>query len=209
MATMCPKCHLTVDEDFICCAEVRFTWKCRSCHKRSQGFFVPFSRCHLCGGELEVVEVKGDLAPARTRAIRSAILMESNSYHYYRLAALSAKDERAKAVFEDFTAKEQEHLETLLDKYHVHADPSAGHAPDTMILSWLMKGINFSDAGGSLRVLYDKAIQMEERTQDFYRDQAKIVSNPGEKELYLELAAEEEDHAALLATERDAFFGTA
>jgi rubrerythrin len=205
MATMCPKCHRTVEEDYICCADMRFTWKCRECHKRSQGFFVPFSRCHLCGGELEMVESERDFAPDRTRAVRSGVLMESNAYHYYRLAAASAQDPRTAAVFKDFMEKEREHLETLLLKYHVHEDASPNQAADEMIIGWLLKGIDFSEARGSVRALYDKAIQMERRTLDFYRDQAKVVSNPLEKELYLELAAEEEDHAALLETERDAF----
>lgn len=209
MATMCPKCHSTVDEDYICCAEVRFTWKCRSCHKRSQGFYVPFSRCHLCGGDLDVVEAAGDLSPDRTRAIREGILLESNACHYYRLAALNASDPRAAAVFRDFAGKEQEHLETLLDKYHVHDDTSAWQAPDEMIVGWLLKGIDFSEAKGGPAALYDRAIAMEERTLEFYRDQAKVAANPLERELYLELAAEEKEHAALLETERDAFFGTA
>ncbi len=206
MASQCPKCHRTVEEDIVCCAEVRFTWKCRGCHKRSTGFFVPFSRCHLCGGELQVLESTGDDHPERTRAVHNGLLMEYNAFHYYRLAALNTRTPRARALFEDFMAKEREHLETLLDKYHVHEDDVAGQAPDDMIIGWLLKGIDFAAAQDSPLALYDRAIQMERRTLDFYRDQAKIVSSPLEKELYLELAAEEEDHAALLETEREVLF---
>jgi len=51
----CPKCHRVLTDDTICCADVRYTWKCRECGKLSQGFVVPYGKCYLCGGTFDVV----------------------------------------------------------------------------------------------------------------------------------------------------------
>ena len=50
MPSTCPKCRQVVAEDIVCCAELRYTWKCTSCAKLSTGFALPFGRCFLCGG---------------------------------------------------------------------------------------------------------------------------------------------------------------
>jgi len=55
MPSNCPKCRRILEEDEICCAQVRYTWKCRKCHKLSTGFAVPYGKCFLCGGELEQI----------------------------------------------------------------------------------------------------------------------------------------------------------
>ena len=49
MASSCPKCHQIIEDDSVCCAEVKYTWKCRACGKLSNGFVVPYGRCFLCG----------------------------------------------------------------------------------------------------------------------------------------------------------------
>jgi hypothetical protein len=45
-----------LDQDEICCAQVRYTWKCKQCHKLTTGFAMPYGKCFLCGGDLAVVE---------------------------------------------------------------------------------------------------------------------------------------------------------
>ena len=56
MPSTCPKCHHVLEQDEICCAQVRYTWKCRACHKLTTGFALPYGKCFMCGGDLEVVE---------------------------------------------------------------------------------------------------------------------------------------------------------
>ena len=56
MPSSCPKCRRVVEEDEICCAQVRYTWRCKSCFKLTSGFAVPYGKCFLCGGELELIQ---------------------------------------------------------------------------------------------------------------------------------------------------------
>ena len=77
MPSSCPKCHAVLEQDEICCAQVRYTWKCKSCHKLTSGFALPYGKCFLCGGDLEVVEGRelGDShalpGDPRRRAVRA------------------------------------------------------------------------------------------------------------------------------------------
>jgi hypothetical protein len=57
MPSSCPKCRRVIEEDEICCAQVRYTWRCKSCFKLTSGFAVPYGKCFLCGGELEVLPI--------------------------------------------------------------------------------------------------------------------------------------------------------
>jgi glutamate synthase (NADPH/NADH) small chain len=53
--------------------------------------------------------------------------------------------------------------------------------------------------------VYDKAIEMEKRTCDHFKARAQKLQAGPERETYRELAAEEEDHVALLETERKSY----
>src|ERR1017187_1794616 len=55
MPSTCPKCHAVIEEDEICCAQVRYTWRCKSCFKLTSGLAMPYGKCFLCGGDLEVI----------------------------------------------------------------------------------------------------------------------------------------------------------
>ena len=65
MYSTCPKCGRVVEDDIICCAELTQTWKCKSCGKLTTGFVVPYGRCFLCSGELEVIEAYSSDDPAK------------------------------------------------------------------------------------------------------------------------------------------------
>jgi rubrerythrin len=53
--------------------------------------------------------------------------------------------------------------------------------------------------------VYDKAISMERRTQDRFLTHANALPPGPQKEIYRELAAEEEEHVSILETEREQF----
>ena len=207
MATKCPQCHEFVEDDSICCADVRFTWKCKSCSKVTQGFSIPYGKCYLCGGEVEVIKRPKDVDFAALEPIQKGLQLESSAYHFYRLSAKNTNDPAAKEVFSDFMDKEMEHFATIAERYHVHEDLDIDEQHDEKLMAWLLEGIDFSDTKGSLRTVYDRAIQMELKTRDFYLERVEASDSEVERGLYKELAAEEEDHAAILETERDAFFG--
>ncbi len=208
MASMCPKCHAIIENDIVCCADAKYTWKCRSCGKLSTGFVVPYGRCFLCGGRIEVVEGYRQDDAAAVAIVQEAMQYELDMYHFYRLAMQRTSDEELRGVLEEMYHKEEDHLGELEEKYHVHLDPAlrepAGEN-DAMMSRWIFEGIDLRDSGAHVPQVYDKAIEMERRTRDHFEIRAEGLPPGPEREIYRELAAEEEDHVAILETEREQF----
>lgn len=210
MASTCPKCHQVIEDDSVCCAEVKYTWKCGSCGKLTSGFAVPYGRCFLCGGRIEVVEGYSGAQPEQVEIVREAVQFELDMYNFYRLALQHAVDERQRAVLEELYLKEQDHMAELEDKYHVHLDADVKHLPESaqeLAAQWIFEGIDLEGPEGKVLPLYDVAIRMETRTRDHFRARAAAAPEGPQKAVYQELAAEEEEHVSLLETERAQFLG--
>ena len=208
MASQCPKCHQNLEDDSVCCATLRYTWKCKACGKLTTGFVVPFGRCYMCGGETEVVKGYRAEDVQSMKAIEEAVQFEIDSYHFYRIGWQRALNPKIKAVFEQMFLKEQDHIEELETKYHVHLEKEIlAPAPDAdkLLSRELFKGIDLKDSSGQVEPLYARAIEMERRTRDHFRKRAKELPAGPEKEIYRELAAEEEEHVAILETELEQF----
>ena len=203
MPSSCPKCHRILEEDEICCAQVRYTWRCKSCLKLTSGFAVPYGKCFLCGGPLEVIEGRELGDSMRFRAIREAVQFELNSFHFYKLARDQAQSPEQRAVLERLYEAELDHLHELEEKYHAHLDRETVELSadaDKLLANWLFHGIQL---GGhtSVKELYQLALEMERRTRDHFRKLAGGLPAGLEKELCGELAAEEDEHVALLEGE--------
>jgi len=203
MPSSCPKCHRVLDEDEICCSQVRYTWRCKNCLKLTTGFAVPYGKCFMCGGPLEVIEGRELGDSMRFRAIREAVEFELNSFHFYKLARDWAQSDEQRAVLERLYEAELDHLHELEEKYHAHLDRetvelSADH--DKLLANWLFQGIHVDPQTG-VKDLYQIALEMERRTRDHFRKLAGELPAGLEKELCGELAAEEEEHVALLEGE--------
>ena len=204
MASICPKCRQPLDEDAVCCAGLTSTWKCLKCGKLSTGFVVPYGRCFLCGGD--VVVTKPSTAPdaAAARIVEDAVRFEVEMYQFYRLGRLRATDGIQREVFEELFAKEKDHIEEIERKYHVHLDPRVLQTPpdaEPILASWIFEGIDMSEPAGSVRPLYEKALLMERRTRNYFARRAReLPAGPG-RETCRELAAEEEEHVAILEAE--------
>ena len=203
MPSSCPKCHRVLEEDEICCAQVRYTWRCKNCLKLTTGFAVPYGKCFMCGGPLEVIEGRELGDSMRFRAIREAVEFELNSFHFYKLARDRAQSAEQRAVLERLYEAELDHLHELEEKYHAHLDRetvelSADH--DKLLANWLFQGIKLDQQTG-VRDLYEIALEMERRTRDHFRNLAGDLPAGLEKELCGELAAEEEEHVAMLEGE--------
>ena len=204
MVSVCLRCHQVIEEGNICCSELRSTWKCLACEELITGFVVPFGRCFLCGGELELLKAMETDQAEVVRVIEDAMQFEVNSLQYYRMARIKAKDPHQRAVFDRFANMERGHLLLLESKYHIHLDPRVMDMPfnaEKELTSWLFEGINFDAPEGSLRPLYEGALKMEERTRDYFHKRAATLPEGREKELCLELAVEEEGHVAMLQAE--------
>jgi len=210
MASSCPQCHTEVEEDIICCAALRHSWKCRKCGKRSTGFVVPYGRCYLCGGENEVVAPFESPDPKMTKVIEEAVQFEVDMFHFYRLALDRTPDPSVQAVLRDLYAKEQDHLAELEKKYHVHLDPLVLEPmPDAedLIANTIFEGIPFEDLVAHVPALYERALTMERRTRDHFQRRAGELPDGPEREICRELAAEEEDHVTMLETELQQYTG--
>jgi len=203
MPSSCPKCHRVLEEDEICCAQVRYSWRCKSCFKLTSGFAIPYGKCFLCGGELEVIPGRELGDSMRFRAIREAVQFELDSFHFYKLARDRAAHPDQRAVLERLYEAELDHLHELEEKYHAHLDREVGElsADENKLLSkWLFRGIGLTPESG-VKDLYQVALEMERRTRDHFRKLARELPEGLERELCEELAAEEDEHVALLEGE--------
>jgi rubrerythrin len=208
MASTCPKCHSVIEDDSVCCADVKYTWKCKSCGKLSTGFIVPYGRCFLCGGENELTSVYAGPRPDLVDIVQEAMRYEIDMYQFYRLGMQRTNDRVLRAVLEELYHKEEDHIAELQEKYHTHLDPRMMELPEEsgqIISQWIFRGIDFEDAEGHILEVYDRAIVMERRTRDRFREFGNILPPGPHREIYRELAAEEEDHVSVLETEREQF----
>ncbi|MGB7758382.1 MAG: hypothetical protein WBL61_01055 [Bryobacteraceae bacterium] len=203
MPSSCPKCHRVLEEDEICCSQVRYTWRCKNCLKLTTGFAVPYGKCFMCGGPLEVIEGRELGDSMRFRAIREAVQFELDSFHFYKLARDRAQSPEQRAVLERLYEAELDHLHELEEKYHAHLDRETVELSadqDKLLANWLFRGIHLDRQTG-VKELYEAALEMERRTRDHFRKLAADLPAGLEKDLCGELAAEEEEHVALLEGE--------
>ena len=203
MPSTCPKCRRTLEEDEICCAQIRYSWRCRSCFKLTSGLAIPYGKCFLCGGDLEVIPGRDLGDSMRFQAIRDAVQFELNSFHFYKLARDKAKNPDQKAVLERLYEAELDHLHELEEKYHAHLDREVvelSSDEQTLLSNWLFRGIHVTLDSG-IADLYQVALEMERRTRDHFRKLASELPSGLERDLCAELAAEEEEHVALLEGE--------
>jgi rubrerythrin len=202
MVSVCLRCHQVVSDDAICCSELRSIWTCRRCHETLRSFVVPFGRCFLCGGELD--EGERYRAGEAARIVEEALQFEVDSLQFYRLGRIRAKDPHQRALFDQFARMERAHIAELEGKYHVHLDPrilDMVFDAELVITGWLFEGITFDSDEGGLEPLYRKALEMERRTRDHFRRRAEALPEGPEKAICRELAAEEEQHVALMEAE--------
>jgi glutamate synthase (NADPH) small chain len=203
MPSFCPKCRAVLEEDEICCAQVRYTWKCTRCSKLSTGFALPYGKCFMCGGEVQLEERRLE-DPMKLQAVREAVQFELNSYHFYKMALERVANPRNRAILEHLYHNELDHLHELELKYHAHLDrevlelePQA----EKLLADEIFLGLEFADET-AVKQVYELAIAMERRTRDHFRN---LASSPGleavERDIYGELAAEEEEHVAMLESE--------
>ena len=205
MASTCPKCHQVIDDDSVCCVDVKYKWKCKSCSKVTTGFVVPYGRCYLCGGENELIEGYNGEDPEMVAIVQEAVQYEVDMYHFYRIAMQRTDDEKLKEVLEDLYHKEEEHLTSLEEKYHLHSELDLRQLPDNeedIVFRFIFHGIDFKDVGDHVMKVYDRAIAMEKRTRNRFLTHANTLPPGSQQELYKELAAEEEDHVAILETQK-------
>jgi len=200
---LCPKCHQPLedaDEPYICCAGETLQWRCTQCAKVSEGFAFPYGLCPHCGGKLEALAPRSIDEEAALAGIRTAFEIELGGRAFYQRAAAQSADSALAELFSRFAAMEDEHMATLARRYHVDVpgEPPVYDVDRVAIYAGVER--RPGDPGDLFRI----AIALEQRAAEFFAGRAeKAVPGSAERQLYLELAAEERDHASLLATEQD------
>jgi homotetrameric NADPH-dependent glutamate synthase len=195
----CPKCRqpLDGDEEYVCCATARLTWKCQDCAKVSEGFAFPYGMCPACGGKLKVDDPSKVADAAALEVVRIAFEIELGGMAFYGRAAQEAADPMLRALFGRFADMEKEHMETLSRRYHVQVPTGGDFKVDRAAI---YAGIpnRPEDPANLFRI----AIAFEERAVKFFSERGvAVAAGTPEKQLYRELAAEEQEHVDLLTTE--------
>lgn len=197
----CPKCGRPLedsDESYICCSDQVLQWHCTDCGKVSEGFAMPYGMCGYCGGKLEMREAQSVTQQPAVEAIRQAFEIEMGGQSFYVNASKTSADPVLKDLFERFALMEAEHMQTLARRYHV--DPDAVSGEINIDRAAIYSGVENhpEDPANLLRI----AIAFEKRAVKFFEEQGeKADAGSAEQQLYKELAAEEREHVALLATE--------
>lgn len=199
---LCPNCQRPLADGAqapcICCAGASLSWRCRQCARRSEGFAFPYGRCPYCSGELEVLDARQRDRPGPIEGIRLAFEIELGGRAFYQRAAAQSRNPRLKHLFGRFALMEGEHMETLSRRYHLEIPLSA---PDFRIeVAAIFAGVEArpQDPANLFRI----AIGLEHRAAEFFAQRAAgAVAGSDEHRLYAELAAEESEHADLLAAE--------
>jgi rubrerythrin len=196
----CPKCRrpVDVDEEYLCCAGSALAWRCSDCRKVSEGFAFPYGMCPACGGKLEVLDPRRIEEAQSLEAVRTAFEIELGGQAFYTRAAAESKEPVLQELFGKFVAMEQEHMATLARRYHAEVPTPAAdfHVDRAAVYAGIPS--RPEDPANLFRI----AIAFEQRAVKFFSERgAAVPEGSAERQLYQELAAEEQEHVALLTTE--------
>jgi acyl-coenzyme A synthetase/AMP-(fatty) acid ligase/rubrerythrin len=200
----CHKCQAPLAEGTdtadLCCADAPTHWHCEGCGKLSEGFAFPYGRCPHCGGRLILRHDPRTFGADRAavNAVRIAFEIELGGRAFYQRAAAECGDEELRALFSRFAVMEGEHMETLRRRYHVDvAEPSPAFRLEVAAIF-----AHVEHRPDSPDNLFRIAIALEDRAAAFFRMRSSTVpSGSTEQRLYMELGAEEREHADLLCEE--------
>jgi rubrerythrin len=207
----CPKCHRPLPEGAICCAEVRCMWRCRRCFKLTTGFAIPYGRCRLCDGELQMFSDSYAPEAERLWAIREAVQAELDAFLFYKLARDQARHWDERAVLERLCEAEMSVLNELEIEYHPHLATRVLKLEldeQNRLSERLFRGICLSDHS-AVRDLYQAALVMERQNRDRFRVLAGQLPEGTERKVCRELAEKDEGHVALLEAELELLTGAA
>lgn len=201
-STYCPKCQQALYDPeggvSLCCAGAARHWHCTSCAQVSEGFALPYRRCPHCGGELEVVDAPPSEDDAALEGIRKAFEIELGGQAFYRRAACETGNAAMRRLFEGLADMESGHMETLARRYHVPV-PQVRSLADLDTAAVFGGTVNRPDDPENL---FRIAIALENRAAEYFSECAAWADEgSAEERLYRELAAEEREHASLLAAE--------
>lgn len=130
-----------------------------------------------------------------------AIQAEKDGEKYYRDVAAKTENKALKQIINMLADDELKHIDYIKEAIK----DSAPGIHDTQILdkaknvfSEMNAGIDTKSIDASYKDLYQKAIDIEKKSEKFYLDKAGELENKAQRDLFLKLAMEEKKHALLL-----------
>lgn len=202
---LCPHCgQPRTDHDgaeLLCCAAAWAQWHCHGCGETSTAFAFPYGRCPRCGGRLSLSQSSLDPGPATAAvaAVRTAFEIELGGRAFYQRAAVEATEDAMRSLFRRFAAMEGQHMEALARRHHITELPPAPAVFDTELAA-LFAGVE--SRPGEPGNLFRIAIAAEHRAAGFFLSRAAHArAGSADQRQYLQLAAEEHEHAQTLSTE--------
>lgn len=154
----------------------------------------------------------GDPQHDMAEALRQAMQMEMDGYHFYQMAAQGTSDPQGRATFEDLAGEEMAHYRYL--QKHYEAVRSTGRAsPDVRlprpsgekskpIFSDELVG-RLADAHFEMSAL-SIAVQLELSTIRFYKTQAEAADDKDLRQFYADLVDWESGHYDVLSRQQEA-----
>jgi rubrerythrin len=131
--------------------------------------------------------------------------MEINAYYFYQHLAETVDDPDISEFFRSMSEMEKEHSEELSEKYHIDLGTDFFEETKKVKPEPFFTDLGFDANTDDVEHLYNCAIELEKRAHDFFVKKAKTFPESREHDLYLELAAEEQEHISMIETERDRF----
>ena len=141
-------------------------------------------------------------------ALRFAIQMEIDGKEYYKKASAESNSKVGKDLFEWLAGEEDKHrqrFEQIFDEIEkkkgwpeIDIQPYKSNSVKTLFSEALQKTGRTVKAEASELKLIDKAIEMENKTHDFYKNRGESARYEAEKIFYEALAVEERGHFLLL-----------
>jgi len=201
MPMLCPQCQRPLAGDveglYICCAGAARRWHCLACGEVAQGFAFAYGRCPRCGGAMTPDDGKPIDTDSALEGVRMAFEIELGGRAFYQRAAADSDDPPLRDLFGRFARMEGAHMETLARRYHIDVvEPSSQMRVEVAAIFAQVEHTPNEPAN-----LFRIAIGLENRAAAFFTDRAaRATAGSPEHALYVELAAEEHEHAEALAS---------
>lgn len=141
-------------------------------------------------------------------AVQLAIRMEIDGKEYYLKASQASGNELGKKLLAALAGEEDFHQQKFVRIYDTIRDRQAWPVivlpPDRNKKLKTLFAAASKTVGSKVKILstelgaIDKAMDMENKTFDFYQSQSQKATHNAERELYQSVAAEEKEHHRLL-----------
>lgn len=141
-------------------------------------------------------------------ALQIAIQMEVDGKEFYLKASQESSNELGKKLLQSLAAEEDIHRQKFSEIYNsisskkdwpeTHFQPDGGRRLRTIFAQAIEKGSKDVKALNTELDAVQTAMEMENKTHDFYKGQGRITNYDAERAFYETLAAEEREHHLVL-----------